>query len=209
MVDRTDEETAELIREWLQQYGLTIITGVVLGVGILFAYRWWQDEQADKRSARSALVENAHQALNAQSYAQVLSLAQDDSLVGDTATLMQLLAAKAAVASSEQDKALTWLEQAANSDDELLAQTANWRLAQLHVAAEQFDQALGLIQLLHDGAYAGQAAMLEGYIYDVQGQLDKALEAYRRSHTLMPSNNTALLINAIEAKILTQQEATS
>ena len=25
--DRTDEETVELIREWLQQYGLTIIIG--------------------------------------------------------------------------------------------------------------------------------------------------------------------------------------
>ena len=39
MSDRTDEETLELICEWLQQYGLTIIIGLVLGLGAIGGYR--------------------------------------------------------------------------------------------------------------------------------------------------------------------------
>ena len=61
--DRTDEETVELIREWLQQYGLTIIAGLVLGLGAIGGYRYWQNQQETQRLNESAQLDTLLQAL--------------------------------------------------------------------------------------------------------------------------------------------------
>ena len=63
MSDRTDEETLELIREWLQQYGLTIIIGLALGLSAIGGYRYWQGKQAEQRNNESAQLDTILQAL--------------------------------------------------------------------------------------------------------------------------------------------------
>ena len=61
--DRTDEETVELIREWLQQYGLTIIIGLILGLGAIGGYRYWQSSQEAQSANESTQLDTLLQAL--------------------------------------------------------------------------------------------------------------------------------------------------
>lgn len=205
MVDRTDEETAELIREWLQQYGLTIIAGLVIGVGVLFGIQWWKNTQQDKKSQQSAVVEAVNTALENEEYSQAMALTQQQELSNDDiAALADLLAAKSAFELGDLAQAQDFLHKASQAKDILLAQTAQYRLAQVYALSGQYDEALAQAQLLKDTPYDAQIALLEGNIEQMRGRYEQALAHYQRAQTLSPSAEVEALIRAIEAQLLSQ-----
>lgn len=205
MVDRTDEETAELIREWLQQYGLTIIAGLVIGVGVLFGIQWWKNTQQDKKSQQSAVVEAVNTALENEEYSQAMALTQQQELSNDDiAALADLLAAKSAFELGDLAQAQDFLHKASQAEDILLAQTAQYRLAQVYALSGQYDEALAQAQLLKDTPYDAQIALLEGNIEQMRERYEQALAHYQRAQTLSPSAEVEALIRAIEAQLLAQ-----
>ena len=202
MSDRTDEETLELIREWLQQYGLTIIIGLVLGLSAIGGYRYWQGKQAEQRYNESAQLNTILQALE-QNKPQDAASAYDSLLKegGEIAELAALNMAGAYRKENKNDDAMAALKLAAASKDELLAQSARWQLALMLAAQGNYDEALQQSEQLRDSAYAAQAAALQGYIHDKQGKSKDALAAYERSQQLAPAPATALQINALQARL--------
>ena len=124
MSDRTDEETLELIREWLQQYGLTIIIGLVLGLGAIGGYRYWQGKQAEQRYNESAQLNTILQALE-QNKPQDAASAYDSLLKegGEIAELAALNMAGAYRKENKNDDAMAALKLAAAS------KTNYWRKA--------------------------------------------------------------------------------
>lgn len=205
MVDRTDEETAELIREWLQQYGLTIIAGLVIGVGVLFGIQWWKNTQQDKKSQQSAVVEAVNTALENEEYSQAMALTQQQELSNDDiAALADLLAAKSAFELGNLAQAQDFLHKASQAKDILLAQTAQYRLAQVYALSGQYDEALAQAQLLKNTPYDAQIALLEGNIEQMRERYEQALAHYQRAQALSPSAEIEALIRAIEAQLLSQ-----
>ena len=207
MTDRTDEETLELIREWLQQYGLTIIAGIVLGLSAIGGYRYWQNKQETGRRQESAQLDSILQALEKNDLqaaaAPYEALLKEGS---DITALAALNMANAYQRAGKKEEAQTALKLAAASPDKLVAQSANWQQAQFLTENGDYDGALQAAAALQDSAYAAQAAALQGYIHEKQGKLQDALTAWQRSQELAPGPATLAQINALQAQLAVQEK---
>ena len=204
--DRTDEETVELIREWLQQYGLTIIIGLVIGLGAIGGYRYWQNSQETQSANESTQLDTLLQALEKNDLKA--AVAPYDSLLkagGDISALASLNMAAAYQKAGQKEEALTALKLAAASPDKLVAQSALWQQAQYQIDNNEYDAALQTVDGLKDSAYAAQAAALQGIILEKQNKLEEALQALQRSQELAPSTTTAAEINALQARLAVQE----
>ena len=204
--DRTDEETVELIREWLQQYGLTIIIGLVIGLGAIGGYRYWQNSQETQSANESTQLDTLLQALEKNDLKA--AVAPYDSLLkagGDISALASLNMAAAYQKAGQKEEALTALKLAAASPDKLVAQSALWQQAQYQIDNNEYDAALQTVDGLKDSAYAAQAAALQGIILEKQNRLPEALQALQHSQELAPSTTTAAEINALQARLAVQE----
>ena len=204
--DRTDEETVELIREWLQQYGLTIIIGLVIGLGAIGGYRYWQNSQETQSANESTQLDTLLQALEKNDLKA--AVAPYDSLLkagGDISALASLNMAAAYQKAGQKEEALTALKLAAASPDKLVAQSALWQQAQYQIDNNEYDAALQTVDGLKDSAYAAQAAALQGIILEKQNRLPEALQASQHSQELAPSATTAAEINALQARLAVQE----
>ena len=204
--DRTDEETVELIREWLQQYGLTIIAGLVLGLGAIGGYRYWQNQQETQRLNESAQLDTLLQALEKNDLQP--AAAPYDALLKESSDITALAALNMASAYQKADKkedAQTALKLAAASPDPLVAQSARWQQALFQVENGDYDAALQSADALKNSAYAPQAAALQGLILEKQNKLPEALQAWQRSQELAPSPATAAEINALQAHLAVKE----
>ena len=204
--DRTDEETVELIREWLQQYGLTIIIGLVIGLGAIGGYRYWQNNQETQSANESTQLDTLLQALEKNDLKA--AAAPNDSLLkagGDISALASLNTAAAYQKAGQKEEALTALKLAAASPDKLVAQSALWQQAQYQIDNNEYDAALQTVDGLKDSAYAAQAAALQGIILEKQNRLPEALQALQHSQELAPSTTTAAEINALQARLAVQE----
>ena len=204
--DRTDEETVELIREWLQQYGLTIIIGLVIGLGAIGGYRYWQNSQETQSANESTQLDTLLQALEKNDLKA--AVAPYDSLLkagGDISALASLNMAAAYQKAGQKEEALIALKLAAASPDKLVAQSALWQQAQYQIDNNEYDAALQTVDGLKDSAYAAQAAALQGIILEKQNRLPEALQALQHSQELAPSATTAAEINALQARLAVQE----
>ena len=41
----TEEQHAEAVKKWFKEYGLTIVLGLVIGMGGVYGYRYYETEQ--------------------------------------------------------------------------------------------------------------------------------------------------------------------
>ena len=204
--DRTDEETVELIREWLQQYGLTIIIGLVIGLGAIGGYRYWQNSQETQSANESTQLDTLLQALEKNDL-KAAAVPYDSLLKagGDISALASLNMAAAYQKAGQKEEALTALKLAAASPDKLVAQSALWQQAQYQIDNNEYDAALQTVDGLKDSAYAAQAAALQGIILEKQNRLPEALQDLQHSQELAPSATTAAEINALQARLAVQE----
>lgn len=180
MIDRTDEETGELVRAWLQRYGLAIIAGIVLAIAFIAGYEWWQSKQLQQSSETSAQLMALNDAVDADHLAEAEAAYQkiED---GSLKPLASLLLASAYGKNEQNDKAQSYYELAAKSDDSLVAQTANWQLAQIYIMNEDYSALDQSLQALKGSAYEPQIALLKAVVAQKQGDRQAALEHYKQA----------------------------
>jgi len=53
----SEKEQIETLRRWWRENGKAILAGVVLGLGVLLGWRYWQQWEAERAAAASALYE--------------------------------------------------------------------------------------------------------------------------------------------------------
>ena len=58
----SDEEQLELIKKWWEENGTSLVTAIVLALGVTFGYRAWVDNVRETAEAASAKYENLVQA---------------------------------------------------------------------------------------------------------------------------------------------------
>lgn len=209
MTDRTDEETVELIREWLQQYGLTVIVGIVLGIIAISGYRWWENRNTETRYQQSAQLDDIRSAVAAQNFTvaeknyQILK--QQHSDIAGLAALS--MATGYELLQDKNQQAEQFLQAAAtDGDDVLVQQTARWQEALLAVQSGAYDKAEQLLQTLRDSAYSAPSFALQGYIDQQQGKWKEAVQAYQSSQELMPNTTVAEQLNAATARLVTEEK---
>lgn len=174
--DLLDEhEQSERVLDWLRRNGAGLIGGVVVGLGLIGGWQWWQ-KQLDAQQLRSSDQYHAVvKQLEAKDIKQAKRLSGE--LEGSAyAPLAALDIAKQQVDAGKRDDAIATLRGVATSDAGL-QQIARQRLARLLLDAGKGQEALTTL-----GA-ADDAASLEarGDAQLALGHRDEARKAYHQA----------------------------
>jgi predicted negative regulator of RcsB-dependent stress response len=190
----SEKEQLEKIKHWLQENGLSIVLGIVLGLGGVYGWRGWQSYQAGVAEEYSARITSIENHLSADRLDQAVTQAQ--KLIAEAGNelyvnMSRLLLARAYVDQGELDKAAEPLANIVADKDSPLKTIAALRLARIYLSQAKLDAASQLIPSTTDGAYAQAFAELKGDIAQARGQHDAARSAYEQAIALAnndPSN---------------------
>ena len=186
----TEEEQVERLKAWLKENGLSIVMGIVIGVGGIGGYNYWVHAQETTAAEASGHFAQMMEALSAGNNEVVLE--QADTLLSDYgstdyAMMAQLALAKSYVANGEYEKAESALQQVAGSAaQQPLAFVASTRLAAVQIQTGQYENALTSLSIDFPEEFAAIVNELRGDIYALQGNSAEAIEAYRKAQTAQP-----------------------
>ncbi|WP_445766027.1 YfgM family protein [Rheinheimera sp.] len=174
----SEEQQVEAIKRFWQQYGKAILGGVVLGLAVLYGFRFYQAEQrsqAEQASSRfTQLVEQRADAASEDWLAQAQGFI-DAGNKDHYAVMAALLAAKEAVALAQYDKAQTQLSWVlANAKEPTVLALTQLRLARLQREQGQLDAALTTLAAAVPESFVALQAELKG---DILLQAEKPAEA--------------------------------
>lgn len=185
MVDEnlTDEQQAEMIRQWFRENGMFILGGIGLGLLSLFGWDWWQSS----RLGNAEQVSNAYEELVGK--IEVNDQAAADSLLqqlvaeyGDSPyiDLARLRLARLSLDRNDFAAAGDYLEAVATgAENREIRQIGALRLARVRLQQEEYDAALAALNEVDTGsAFFPRANDIRGDVYQARGDLQKALDAY-------------------------------
>ena len=194
-----DSEKDELqkLKSWLQENGMSIVLGIVLGLGGVYGWRGWQSYQVTQSENLSASLGSVEQHLLNKQYAEAEAITKqvlqddDDSLYAD---LSRLLLARARVEQGRLDEAAEPLQEIVADKDSIFQTIARLRLARIYLAQSKPEQAEQLTQASVDNAYASAFEELRGDLELARGEYAAARTAYLNSMSLAgPGGNSEFL----------------
>jgi predicted negative regulator of RcsB-dependent stress response len=181
----TEEQRVEAIRKWWSENGTSIIAGLVLGLALLFGWRYWVDHREGQREEASALFTQLQQAAssgNAGRVDEVTTTLQQDYASTPYSGQASLLNAQLLAKSGKLDRAeevLSWAS--LNANEQVIRDLAHLNLARLYVAQGKIDQALGELPQVEASAYQSQVEEIRGDALRASGDIEAAREAYDRA----------------------------
>ncbi len=200
---QTEEEQIEKIKAWWKENGKSIILGLVLGIGGIGGYRFWQSNTAEQAILASMQFEEVV-SLSAKDKNKLISKLDEveSEYAGNSyADLAAFVAIKRLVEEKDYQKAKEQLEWViANSKQESFVHLARIRLARVLLQMKKPDVALTLIKD-KSSAFNSTYAEIRGDIYTALNTFTKAKAEYqlalsslnsgdrRRSIIEMKSNN--------------------
>ncbi len=195
----SEKEKWEWVKVQVRENALAVMLAVVLAVGAVSGWRWWQAHlDAGRLEAGAKYMQTVH-ALerDERSQAMVLLGELEREHAGSPYTdQARLLAARLYVDSGELDKAAGELAAVAeHSKDQDLAQVARLRLARVQIAQGRPDSALATLNGgPQAGAFAARNHEVRGDAYYAKGDKSAALSEYRSAQVgAEPGAETTLL----------------
>jgi predicted negative regulator of RcsB-dependent stress response len=181
----TEEEQVEKIKAWLKENGLSIVFGIVIGVGGIGGYNYWvhvQEITAAKASSHFTQLIDAladDNITDLQEQAEILIAEHTSS---DYALMAHLALARNHVANAEFKQAEEALQQVVGSAAQRpLAYIARTRLAAVQLQTEQYEQALATLSVEFPDEFAALVDELRGDVLALQGKNSEAIAAYRKA----------------------------
>lgn len=181
----SNKEQAALFKQWVKEYGPSILIALVLGLGINYGWRYYKQSQA--RTAITA--SNLYNELVAYQFekktklfnATATKLKQDYSAT-PYATLAELFAAKQAVIEKAYPKAITALQWViSNSKVAGMQQIARIRMARIQLQQGKNAKALTTLKTTNDKSFSAVIDQVKGDAFLAQGNKDKAKYFYHQA----------------------------
>jgi len=194
----SEKEQWEWLKTQVRESGVAVLAAIVIGLGVVFAYRWWQARLDTARLAAGAKYMSMVQALERGDRSQALvDLGELEREHAGSAYTDQarLLAARVYVDSNELDKAAAELADVSeHAKDRDLAQIARLRLARVQISQGKTDAALATIgDAAGVGAFAARYHEVRGDALYAKGDKAGALTEYRSAQTADPATDAQLL----------------
>lgn len=188
----SDEERVEWLRNWWSRHGMALIAGIVVAVGGVIGWRWYQDYRQDQAEDAS-LEYTEYMTARALGQSDTSGLAADlgEAHEGSTYHVFALLHEAAdAVGGEDWERAAALL--AASVDyarDDVVRDLAAMRLARVQRQLGQFEQALGVLGGVLSPGFGVEVAELTGDILLEKGDSAGARDAYQSALDLGPTTD--------------------
>ncbi len=186
----TDDEQVEKLKAWLKENGLSIILGIVLGVGGIGGYKFWQQYQNNRAAEASTHYESllgALQAGDSKTLQEQADILVADFESTDYAQLARLALARYDIVSGDFEQAATELQAVVGSAGQSpLAYIARTRLAAVQIQLGRLDQALATLDVNFPDAFVARAEELRGDALAGKGQVSEARDAYQKAQRAQP-----------------------
>jgi predicted negative regulator of RcsB-dependent stress response len=183
-----EHEQGEQVQRWLRNNGSSLLTGITLGLALVFAWQWWQGKGTRHQEEAATQYHAYGQALEAKDLAKAkIFEAQLAGAYADTPYAPLAVLRQAAFLQSRNDTAgaIALLEKARPGFEHAdMRELLELRLARLQLLAGKPE--LALKQLDAIGAkplYPAIAAELRGDAATEQGKRDAARTAYEQALT--------------------------
>ena len=193
-IHATEEQQIEAFKKWWKDNASSIITGILVGLAILFGVKSWFAYQERTSEAASNIYTTLMNALNTGQE----SLVHDQAgvLISDYsstpyAALAALALAKVKLEEGELQAAHAQLQWALeHADSDVIRHTARLRLARVMLAEADLDGAEALVdQASDEGGFASLYAELRGDIHLMRGATANARVQYERALTMMTAES--------------------
>lgn len=182
----TEEQQAEAVKKWFKEYGLTIVLGLVIGMGGVYGYRYYETEKEAGFEQASVAYADAMASI-ADKTAFDGKVAQYKTEYGNNvySNLLGFHQAKMAVDSNDLAAAESVLADVmANAGHEVVEHTARIRLARVQIGQEKYEEALTTIAGAKGDAYNYSYELLRGDIWLARGDQQKAKDAFAKAQEL-------------------------
>ncbi len=191
-VYESEQEQIDALKAWWSDNAVSVIAGIVIGVGGLVGWNLWQSKVQAHQEAASSQYMQAMESAETDQFSAIPALA--DSLVAefdDThyASLSQLLAARAHVEAGDQAAAkarLQWVVDNASTDN--FALIARLRLATLQLAGGDTAAAKASLDVEFPESFGARLNELLGDIALAEGDTSTARLAYDKALKAKPAS---------------------
>ena len=195
----TEEQQVEAIKRFLRENGLSIVAGIVLGLGGLYGYRHYQATQLEAAEAHSTGYSNLTQVLTDEKADKSAFTADAQKFIdankeSSYSALAALLSAKELVAAKDYaaaEKQLSWV--VANHKEAELVAVAQLRLARVQAEHKKYPDALKTLGATMPAAFASQQAELKGDVLAASGDAAGAKAAYKAAKAASGTEQNPLL----------------
>jgi predicted negative regulator of RcsB-dependent stress response len=178
----SDREQEEALRAWWRENRNWILGGVVLGLGVLGGWQYWQKHRNERADAAAKVYAEFQGALTRRDNDQAERLMRDlADEHGSSAYVQQarLMLAKTRADEGKFEAALPHLQAIiTESRDEELAQVARLRSARLLAQLARHDDALKMLDVETTGAFAAQVREVRGDVFAAKGDNKSARAEY-------------------------------
>lgn len=203
----SDEELVERIKRWWSENGTGLVVGIVLAVGGVVGWRWfdgWRVERAEAASDVFAQFVDAR-AAGEDSAALAADLAEEFPS-SQYRVLALLHQARDAIEAEEAERAAELLRQSIDlASEDALRDVGRVRLARVLHQLGRPDEALATLAAVNGRGFASAVAELTGDIQWQRGALGEAREAYRAALAEAPSEQGNVLVRLKLASIPPEQ----
>jgi predicted negative regulator of RcsB-dependent stress response len=181
-VYENENDQVEAVKRFFAENGKALVVGVVLGIGALVGWRYWNSHQAESAMASSLEYQNVTSAVRAD---QPATLSAAEKFAAETkntyGALASLELAQKYVDNNDLAKAAAQLEQGlANTSDENLQALINMRLARIQVQQKQADAALKTLDSIKGEGWVAIVADLRGEALLSKGDKQGARDAWSK-----------------------------
>jgi predicted negative regulator of RcsB-dependent stress response len=181
-VYENENEQMEAVKRFFAENGKALVVGVVLGIGALVGWRYWNSHQADSVMASSLEYQNVTSAVRAD---QPATLSAAEKFAAETkntyGALASLELAQKYVDNNDLAKAATQLQQGlSNTGDANLQALINMRLARIQIQQKQADAALKTLDGIKGEGWVAIVADLRGEALLSKGDKQGARDAWSK-----------------------------
>lgn len=194
----SEQEQIDALKTWWSENAVSVIAGVVIGVGGLVGWQGWQSYNNDRQEAASSQYTQIMQQVNESTLDGVPAIA--DGIVAEYdethyASLAQLAAARANVDAGDKDGAavrLQWVVENASTNS--FALIARLRLATLLLSQGNTEQAKAALDTRFPESFGARLNELLGDIAIAESDVTTARIAYDKALKSQPASTNQQIL---------------
>lgn len=182
-VNRTEQEQIEALQQWWAANSRAVISGIIIGLAVIFGWRSYQVHMQAATEAASDLYTNM--IIEVRDHKNDKAREYGDRLLNEYprtayATFAALTLARLDVTDEKPDAAIKNLQLVLDhSDQDSLKLLARLRMARILLEENKPDEALAALKVDNEGAFTASYSELRGDIYARQGKFEEARAAYQ------------------------------